>query len=220
MEESNGTITRDMGCPTAHISEADQSSDDEEPDIVESLSFHVGCLMELVPSMEGSLAHLHVVKSHSAAPIRAPFSVSGPARPFVQNISDKFEQADNRLIERLGESNWQRFVTIRARMDQISCKTDPDAEVSPMKLFAQAPQSLFTPLSLFQDSGLGSSVPTIRCYATSAASHTSFVSSVATDGTSALRVPSTPKEVQMGEPFRCEICGHRLVNIKNRVDWK
>jgi len=213
-----------MGRTPISDSETDQSSDDEEPDKVESLSFSVGCLMDLLPSMEGSLTHLQMIKSHPAAPIRAPFSVSEPAHPFVQNISDKFERADTCLVERLGESNWQRFVTIRARTKQFVCKQEQDAEVieelSPVTLFKQAPQSMFTPLSLFHDSGLGSSVPTIRPYAASAASHTSFVSSLATDGNSALRVPPTPREVQAGEPFTCEICGHRLVNIKNRVDWK
>lgn len=218
-------ITATRKGPTASsCSEAEPSSDDEEPDMVESLSFHVDCLMDLVPSMEGSLAHLQIAKSHPVAPVRAPFSVSEHARPFVQNISDKFQRADTCLIERLGESNWQRFVTIRARMQHMLCKTEPDAEVAeeitPITVFKQAPQSVFMPFSLFHDSGLGSSVPTIRAYAASAASHTSFVSSIATDGTSALRVPPIPKEVHAGKPFRCEICGHLLSKIKNRVDWK
>lgn len=221
---SHETTAIRRGSKPSSSNEAEPSSDDEEPDMVESLRFHVGCLMDLVPSMEGSLVHLQMVKSHPAAPVRAPFSVSEPARPFVQNISDKFQRADTCLVERLGESNWQRFVTIRARMEQMLCKTEPDAEVAkeitPITVFKQAPQSVFMPFSLFHDSGLGSSVPTMRAYAASTASHTSFVSSIATDGTSALRVPPTPKEVQAGEPFKCEICGHILSKIKNRVDWK
>ncbi|MCJ1251512.1 hypothetical protein MMC30_008746 [Trapelia coarctata] len=205
--------------------EVEQSSDEEEPNATESLGFHVDCLMDLVPSMEGSLTHVQSAKNHHVAPVRVPFTVSDLARPWVQNVSDKFERADRALVERLGESNWQRFVTIRARSEHIASIGNSDVGtvevISLVNPFEQTPKSIFTPLSLFHDSGLGSSVPTAMLrYAASVTSHTSFVSSIAADGTSGLRVPPTPKEVNVGESFRCEICGHRLFNIKSRVDWK
>ena len=201
--DSVPTATARLLGPDAQLSstaglwdEVEQSSDDEEPDIVGALGFYVDCLMDLVPSMEGSLAHVQLAENHHVAPVRVPFTVSDLARPWVQNVSDKFELADRALVERLGESNWQRYVTIRARSGSSGAETVEEAK------------------SIFIDSGLGSSI------AASVASHTSFVSSIAADGTSPLRVPPTPKEVEVGESFKCEICGYRLFNIKNRVDWK
>lgn len=81
-------------------------------------------------------------------------------------------------------------------------------------------KSSFIPVSLFQDSGLGSSLPAQTSYAATAASHSSFVSSNAEGESGHLRVPPTPKGVFEGIPFVCEICSHELSEIKNRVDWK
>ncbi|KAL9118833.1 MAG: hypothetical protein Q9187_004614 [Circinaria calcarea] len=140
-----------------------------------------------------------------------PFTVSEAARPFVLNVLDKFPLADSKLIERLGESNWQRYMTIRATMDQINKHT----------IFGkEPPRSVFTPYSVFHDSGMGTSMASASHYAASVASHTSFISSQAEEGNSTMRVPPTPPEVALNEPFECFICGHELFKIRNRVDWK
>ena len=180
--------------------------------------------MDLIPTMEQSLAHLQSGGIQTKTTSRVPFSVSELALPWVQNVSDKFTSADNALVERLGEANWQRYMTLRARMEQKIQSLDivdlVADNIPAVQIFQTVPQSIFKPLSLFHDSGLGSSVPTLPRYAVSAASHTSFLSSLADDSALALRVPPTPVEVGLGDPFKCEICGHLLSNIKNRVDWK
>ena len=208
-----------------------EASDDDNLDSSDHIIDAVGCLMDLLPTIEQNLLHLQSINARATAPIRIPFSVSELARPWVQNISDKFEHAESALVERLGESNWQRFETVRARMNQIMQRMDSEAGgdikadivmgTAASVVFEKPPQSLFMPVSLFYDSGLGSSVPTLPFYAVSNASHTSsFASSLANDSLSSLRVPPTPEAVGLGEPFRCEICGHTLFNIKNRIDWK
>ena len=203
----------------------DSSEDeDEASDHGTLLECSIDCLMDLIPTMEQSLAHLQSGGIQTKVSSRVPFSVSELALPWVQNVSDKFTNADNALIERLGEANWQRYMTLRAMTEQRNQSlgiADVVADnIRAIQIFQTAPQSIFKPLSLFHDSGLGSSVPTLPRYAVSAASHTSFLSSLADDGTLALRVPPTPVEVDLGNPFQCEICGHLLSNIKNRVDWK
>ena len=206
-------------------------SDDDDLDTSDHISDAVDCLMDLLPTIEQSLMYLESTSIHSTAPVRTPFSISEPARPWVQNISDKFEHADSALVERLGESNWQRFETVRARMNQIVQTMDSEAgedvktgmvmNTAATVVFEKPPQSLFIPVSLFYDSGLGSSVPTVSRYAVSNVSHTSsFASSLANDSLSSVRVPPTPEAVSLGKSFQCEICGHYLFNIKNRVDWK
>ena len=178
--------------------------------------------------MERTLAHLDATAQKDHRSRGAVFAVSEAARPWVSNVSDKFDKADTKLVERLGESNWQRFLTVRARMSQIASAPKsvlaPQIEKIPVRtVFKESPRSVFRPLSMFHDSGLGSSIPSTLApshYAQSVASHTSFITSLAEGEESGRRVPPTPVEVASGEPFRCEICGHQLFNIRNRIDWK
>ena len=186
-----------------------ESCDESCSDFCSTLQSRIDCLMDLVPTMEQSLAHTQALGMVPATGI--PFTVSEAARPFVLNVLDKFPLADSKLIERLGESNWQRYETIRATMDQITKHTVFGKE---------PPQSIFTPYSVFHDSGMGTSMASASHYAASVASHTSFISSQVEEGNSTMRVPPTPPEVAINEPFECFLCGHELFKIRNRVDWK
>ncbi|MCJ1285845.1 hypothetical protein MMC26_005187 [Xylographa opegraphella] len=198
--------------------------EDESSDSGTLLECSIDCLMDLIPTMEQSLAHIQSRGIQTKTSSRVPFSVSELALPWVRNVSDKFTSADTALVERLGEANWQRYMTLRARTEQriqsLDIRNVATDNIPMVQIFPTAPQSTFKPLSLFHDSGLGSSVPTLPRYTMSTASHTSFLSSVAGDSALALRVPPTPVEVALGNPFECDICGHLLSNIKNRVDWK
>ncbi len=76
---------------------------------------------------------------------------------------------------------------------------------------------------MFFDSGLGTTISGKSRYAdhiSSAASHTSFISTNADGDTKAARVPQMPVEVGLGLPFRCIYCGYNIHHIKNRQDWK
>ena len=203
-------------------SEADSDSDDTEeecdaPDGRDKSEGTVGrdirllaqCLMDLVPTLEQSLPRVgKLARSALLAPPPA-FRVSEPALTYVRNVYDKYPQADIKLTERLGEANWQRHVKVRNSINQVA-----NDEAVESKAFVIAP------FSEFQDSALGSSIQTHSQYAASAASHTSFVSSLADGEERSIRVPPTPAEVSAGEPFQCHICGQTLHNIRNRVDWK
>ncbi len=172
--------------------------------------------MDLLPTLERAmLVDQRAVLTTNELPTPNPFHVSEPANFYVSHILAKFKNIDKRLAERLGEANWQRHLRVRAQIDgSVQLK-----EAVESKKIIKA-QSIFVPQSLFHDSGLGPSLPTQSSYAASAASHTSFISSLADGHKEAYRVPSTPAEVHDGKPFQCFICGHTLSNIKNRVDWK
>jgi len=167
--------------------------------------------MDLLPSMEDTLSLARQVKDEDQPSVPLEFHVSGPARTYILNICDRFPKADSKLVERLGEANWQRHTALRRLLLQADSSDFPVEEPA---------KSVFVPVSLFQDSGLGSSLPSQTSYATTSASHTSFVSSQADEEGGGLRVPPTPKAVIKGTPFNCEICGQTLSQIKNRVDWK
>lgn len=170
------------------------------------------CLMDLLPGLErSSRVHQQTPMNYSdPSPV---FQVSEPASPFVSLVLDRFRKASPRLAQRLGEANWQRYVRIRAQTGA----TDEDEHARPDSVI---PCSVFTPVSLFRDSGLGTTVAAPSNYATSTASHTSLVSSLADVNKDSLRVPDEPPEVALGKPFTCAVCGYILYYIKNRIDWK
>jgi len=132
-------------------------------------------------------------------------------------LRDKFPEADKRLVERLGEANWQRHINIRKRIEQIDGSVESGSVAITTAFIAG---SIFQPPTLFHDSGIGTSVPAQSCLAPSEVSNTSFISSLADKEGGAARVPPTPAEVDLGEIFRCYLCGQMQLNIKNRMGWK
>jgi hypothetical protein len=168
--------------------------------------------MDLLPSIERTALQLRDIpepKDASSATHLVQFHVSEPAYAYVLQIRDKFPNADGKLIERLAEANWQRRVRIREDPREIVESTVTDTA-----------KSVFVPVSMFYDSGLGSSIPTQSAYAPTTASHSSFRTSATEIQAGSYKVPPTPQEVAAGEPFTCEICRHMLRNVKNRIDWK
>jgi len=179
----------------------------------EDLNSRVQMLLDLLPTLEATLAHVGRPQAQISRTANESFHASGPAQIYISLLRDKFPAADTRLVERLGEANWQRHINIRKRIEQI----DGSAESGSTDFTAG---STFQPQTLFHDSGIGTSVPAQSCPAQSEASHTSFISSLADKEKGAARVPPTPAEVGLGELFRCYLCGQMQLNIKNRVSWK
>jgi hypothetical protein len=183
-----------------------------------SLKIFTACLMDLLPSMENTLnyADFKLCNTQNSQPVA--FEVSGPAQPYLLKVLDRFSKADARLMERLGEANWQRHMALRNIHGSVIQDANSVKEVVPE--IKATPKSIFVPVSMFHDSGLGSSLPAQSSYAATVAFHSSFVSSITDTENGGLRVPSTPKEVFEKVPFTCQVCDHVLNQIKNRVDWK
>jgi hypothetical protein len=187
--------------------EPDLSPGDSIHAIAAEVRFYINRLMDLSPSLERTSVSSNNTSKMSAA-VGISFQVSEPAHSYVLNIRDKFPNADRNLVERLGEANWQRHERIRSTDTGTADKILVDAK------------TVFNPVSMFHDSGLGSSVPAQSSYETSIASHSSFKTGISEGQAGNHRVPTTPKEVFSGKPFVCEICGHLLKKIRSRVDWK
>ena len=193
---------------------SDGSSDSGSYDTIEDISFATTCLMELGPSLEQNLQHAEIARNQSSHLTSVPFAVSGPAMVYVSLVREKFKEAHYKLVERLGEANWQRHRDVRDRTE--------NTELSPeerMKLGRELSTtcSLFRPYSDFHDSAIGTSVPARTEYAPS---HTSFLSSNTEGEYVSLRVPKEPSEVGAGKPFQCFLCRRIISNVKNRIDWK
>ena len=183
-------------------------SDGESHDLCEDIGFSIKCLAELRDSLEQNLIRAEKNRSQNTRPPPVSFCLSDPGKIYVSLVREKFGQAEDQLVERLGQANWQRHVGVRKRTEN---------NIGVIEEVLEPACSVFRPYSTFHDSGIGTSVPTRTSYAPS---HTSFVSSNTEGGQDSLRVPPMPSEVGVGKPFQCDFCGMLLSNIKNRVDWK
>lgn len=213
IKSADGDPDSDSECSATD--DEDDAADTARCDFIRDIDLYVSCLMDLLPTLEHIISLDQKEIETNKAPAPVSFRVSEPATFFVSHILDKFRNSDKRLVERLGEANWQRHLRIRSQM----ADADEPAEAVQRNETPVA-QSIFVPRSFFHDSGLGPSVPGQSTYAASVASHTSFISSLADINKGSLRVPPTPKEVELRKPFQCDICGYMLSNIKTRVDWK
>lgn len=232
MEQSTLIISRD-GTQTSklsgdieevYFSDSDESYEDEDSDgevssvkphydpvldIGKQLKFRTEDLMDLLPTLEHNISLVESVHRNSSTATVTSFKISTPAHAYLSVLRDKYSNADEDLIERLGEANWQRHVIVRGKMEQIA--DSPTHE--PTKI-------LEGNATIFHDSGTGTTISGPSQYAKSAASHTSFISSLAEGEKGTMRVPSTPKEITAGESFCCNFCGILQSGLRNRVDWK
>jgi hypothetical protein len=192
-------------------SEEDKDSEDEVlltphmfiSELAKRLSIRTSSLLDLVPIMQTVFKHKKCTNANEKPAKPDQFQVYRPALSYVGKVRDRFPSGPTQLLERLGQANWQRHLTIRRKNEPVEI------------VMAEVPAQ-----SIFHDSGLGSSTPSkYVSYAASDASHSSFMSMVDGDAP-ASRCPPTPREVLNGEPFECEICGKVQSRIKTRSHWK
>lgn len=238
IDDSLNLSDRELSGTESDSSDSDADEDDSEDneynsshattqrhmELVKQLDSHITNLMDLLPT----LSHSHNIKSlppsEASKPVLdVPAEVSALARPYVIQVQDRFKLIDDRLANRLGEANWQRYLRlqklamiVRAQAGFEEAQDSSDDGDDNLGMVEKS----FMPASEFHDSGLGSSVPASSRYAISNASHSSFLSTESAAGRGVARVPATPGEVEDGKPVRCSICGEVLENIKSRAEWK
>lgn len=183
--------------------------------LLRTLTFRTRLLMQILPTIQQILTTAELAECQKANDTPISFHVSENARQWVRQIFDKFENADKRLAERLGQANAQRYDEIR----KLNSQTDPSSIDQAVGSAEGPTKSLFRPPTTFHDSGVGTSILTPAEIAASVASHSSFAQSLAES--SSRRVPKTPKAVVSGRKrFECAICGNMVSGIKNRTQWK
>ena len=196
-------------------SEGHQSSDHGQ-----TLSLYIQSLLELGPAIENNL--IQIERRFQDAKQRAltlpNFAYSEPAQGYISSIRDKFPRASAELVGRLGEANWQRHVKVRDRMTRDD--EDVEMEFAEHKVSGAIAPSAIQPVSVFHDSGIGTTLSGRTKYARSTASHTSFASSFGGENSRSVRVPPNPPEIGLGKPFRCFICHRLQETVRNRADWK
>ena len=203
--------------------ESDQSDSDSETSsngeesLYENIQFGIARLMELAPTLQKNVLRDKKARIERIVLSAHSLTVSQEARTYVSMAREKFKQADLNLVQRLGQSNWRRHRRIRDMM----YRSEESVEEKPVpSAILTTDHSTFRPPPTFHDSGLGTTISSASQYAASAASHTSFASTVEEGVRKSLRVPSMPPEIADGKPFKCFICGMLQLRIRNRIDWK
>lgn len=193
-------------------SDADSSERAVEAHCLDHLTAYVDLLMDLCPTLELRYNDMHQSNFQETSQRQLEhISVTPSAIPYVINVRDKFPRASQELVERLGEANWQRHERLRAIQ-----AGGPSIELSAMC----DSSSIFQPVSMFQDSALGSSMKSLSQRAMSNASRSSFVSSTTAQDKGFFKVPGLPNNASYGTPFICPYCRKQISKIKNRIDWK
>src|SRR6202012_1486001 len=153
------------------------------------LATYVDLLMDLCPTLEQKYHDMHKSNPRRLPrPLQENVAVTPAAMPYVTNVRDKFPQANQELVKRLGEANWQRHERLRALQAH-----GPASE----------PQAVQDSKSVFQDSALGSSIRTRSQRAESVASHSSFVSSIGGEEKGHFKVPGLPHGASYGSAIPC-----------------
>ena len=122
--------------------------------VLRPMSTSVDLLLSLTPTLEQTYRNKHRSTHKSKKHLLINITVTTAALHYVHYVASKFPLADNLLVERLGEANWQRHERLRAIE-----RNGPLDEASATRTLPLPAKSTFQPVSIFKDSALGSSLP-------------------------------------------------------------
>ncbi|KAI1851129.1 hypothetical protein JX266_003794 [Neoarthrinium moseri] len=175
--------------------------DDSIREILEDLHTDTICLIELEPLLKNPvLDFIREPDNLATDGVTTPWL---PHKAFCDRIESRFPQASPSLITRLGKANYERY---------IRCQQQRDAQLNNNVSILPVASGGTIDGSEFNDSGIGSSLPTTSSYAETVMSYG--------DGKDrSTRIPPLPTEGRKGKPFECIACG-RSVRIMNNSAWK
>lgn len=92
---------------------SDEALDTRCGKIADDLRFRIRCLMDLVPTLEQRLARAERLTYEESCPVMVPFLASKPASNYISAVRERFQHAQDKLVERLGGANWERHNAVR-----------------------------------------------------------------------------------------------------------
>ncbi|KAG6990978.1 hypothetical protein G7Y79_00059g091630 [Physcia stellaris] len=95
------------------------SDHDEENDFTQELRSQIDYLLQLGPTLRQNVLYARKSRIEASIPAVVPFHLSGPAWKYVSLVREKFQNAGNQLVNRLGEANWQRHIMLTVEMISI-----------------------------------------------------------------------------------------------------
>ncbi|KAI1410547.1 hypothetical protein F5Y13DRAFT_202022 [Hypoxylon sp. FL1857] len=163
---------------TSTDSDTESETSDEDSDIndgslkdvAEALSDEIEYLIDLGPMLEEPIPDLIVGEkpgsNHSAEQKVVKPTLSEPWSPewyFVERVLAKFPNCDTKVATALGKANWDSLTRLLKERE-----APKDGNEDSTQFIAPIPDSKTT---LFQDSGLGTSIPTTNPYAATVISY-------------------------------------------------
>ncbi|EUC45203.1 hypothetical protein COCMIDRAFT_47993, partial [Bipolaris oryzae ATCC 44560] len=129
-----------------------------------------------------------------------------PEQAYINSVSEKFPLAASAIVAQLGKLNWDRYNHV------LHLQRETMQQELQMAVMEKA-------RTLFNDSGLGVSLPAQSKAASSSGSV--YAPSIASTRAEAShkRVPPLPAQARSGEPFTCEIC-NKQVKFQRTKAWK
>ena len=236
LEKVGDVVPREDGLYDS-AGEADDSetedTDNALDNIIDSITTYVDCLMDTTASLEQAAeATKSRIIDFEISQIPLPISdASEMAQSYCRNILDKFPDAPQMLVQRLGEANCERHKRIRNRLENAWSLEEIATQIK-VEVEDDCQQTVSGEETLFHDSGIGTSIAASSVMhagpqnsalstkppkALSVATFTSFLTDETYHGG---RMPSLPSDACAGKPFRCDLCGQIVRNVSTWVDWK
>ncbi|KAF7553377.1 hypothetical protein G7Z17_g3655 [Cylindrodendrum hubeiense] len=169
---------------------------DDITEIAQDLRTDVQCLMELDPMIRNPVFDLLSQKQKELEE-----AAWAPQKAFKDKIEQRFPQADKSLTSELGEMNMERY--LRCQDQRVKNEL---AEKQQLETTSGEAETVAG--SKFQDSGLGTSLPTMSSYAETVMTYSG------SDGQKT-RIPPLTDEAKRGKPFPCVACDAICTRISN-----
>jgi hypothetical protein len=163
------------------------------------ISANIQCLVNLQDTYEMPVVDIADEKHRDIK-----LKVRSPPDWWSERISARFPDAATSLVTFLGEENWKRYRRC-IELPDIQHEDVSDAPIQAMTVTG----------TQFHDSGLGTSVPSVKSKRSYADTITSFGH---LEGR-VIRIPQLPEQGRQGKPFTCLIC-EKTVHCFNKSSWK
>jgi hypothetical protein len=177
-------------------------------DVLENLKSDVDALIELGPCLEDPIQDILVPE----APASPPRVTADNYKYFFEGIKQKFPQCDDGLARALSKAFYDTTMRLNLERQTASFQAVEQPEVT-----SKLPKDSGHETSL-KDSGYETglnSVTTGSSYARTLASYADV-----DDGTTRTPFPSQPKDLKIGESFRCIACGRQVAKSESGTAWR
>lgn len=205
----------ELGSDDNHDTDEDSASDvEDDSDPVRDLRRSISHLIELQPALQQNILRVRRARVEISCPSVVPSNLCDPASIYASLIREKYKDAQDYLVDRLGKSNWRRHKMVREHSERIIRRHSGKVE----HVEGRCP-------SLEDEGGRPKSyeVDTSASIAVNVGSalleNPPLLSNIE-DEQGSERFPSVPEEVAAGRPFECRFCRKTLHNVKTYMDWK
>jgi hypothetical protein len=182
-------------------------------DVLENLKSDVDALIELGPCLEDPIQDTLVAEAPASPPQVTADSYK--YQTFFEGIKQKFPQCDDDLARALSKAFYDTTMRLHLERQTASCEAVEQPEVTSKLPKDSGYQTSLKDPSREPESFHESSVATGSSYARTLASYADV-----DDGTTRTPFPSQPKDLKIGENFRCVACGRQVAKSESGAAWR